>query len=202
MSIFSLLLLVGSVFVLWVVLKHLLERSKIDSVARSDTGGSLVPSLQKELEQERFEKLEYSRQLGQLTGKVEELLAKVQDLSLDNSNLKLALEQSQQRYDNVLSAKKSGETRLGAIAENLVPIIQGLPYDATNLKHLGMPVDYVYFSYDEDPCIVFVEVKSGKSKESKRQKLIKKLIQTGRVYYEELRIDENGMSVKRASNNE
>jgi len=111
----------------------------------------------------------------------------------------LGLEREKSR--SILSMKKSSETRLGNITENLVPILQGLPYDSQNLRHLGTPIDYLYFNFD-DAEVVFIEVKSGNSKTSKRQKLIKNAIKAGKVYFEELRVNEQGVTVKRTKNNE
>jgi predicted Holliday junction resolvase-like endonuclease len=123
-------------------------------------------------------------------------------LEKENLQLKDSLEAETLRNNEVLSQKKSSEVKVGAITENLVPLLHGLPYDATNLKHLGQPLDYVYFDYNgpEGVEIVFIEVKSGKAKESKRQKLLKNAIKLGKVHYEELRVDETGVSIKRAKN--
>lgn len=107
----------------------------------------------------------------------------------------------QEKNRAILSQKKSSETRLGAIAENLVPLLTDIPYDPKNLHHLGMPIDYLYFDYDQGE-IVFIEVKSGNAKESSRQKLIKRLISTGKVYYEKLTINEKGIKITRERNGE
>lgn len=125
---------------------------------------------------------------------------------IGNDLVKTRDELEKERLNNyeILSQKKSSEVKVGAIAENLVPLLQGLPYDATNLKHLGQPLDFIYFDYAgaDGPEIVFIEVKSGKAKESKRQKLLKNAIRLGKVHYEELRIDEKGIKIKRATNEE
>jgi predicted Holliday junction resolvase-like endonuclease len=119
---------------------------------------------------------------------------------LNETDKELYLEK--EKNAKVVSQKKSSETKLGAIAENALPLLQNIPYNPQNLRHLGMPIDFVYFDYDgADPGIIFIEVKSGKAKESSRQKLIKKLITEGKVYYEELRINEHGIKIKRADPN-
>lgn len=108
------------------------------------------------------------------------------------------------RNSEVVSQKMSNLVRTGAIIENIVPIIPELPYNAKNMHHLGQPIDFIHFSYDEanGPEIHFIEVKSGNAKESKRQKLIKKAIQMGKVYYELMTINEKGITTKRVKNNE
>jgi predicted Holliday junction resolvase-like endonuclease len=110
-----------------------------------------------------------------------------------------ALNQEKLRNQQVVSQRKSSETRMGAITENLVPLLQGLPYDPKNLHHLGQPIDFIHFDY-ETPSITLIEVKSGNAKESKRQKLIKNCIKKGMVYYEKLQINEEGIKITREKN--
>ncbi len=101
----------------------------------------------------------------------------------------------------ILSQKKSSETRMGQMTENIVPFLEAFPYDPKNAHFLGQPIDFVVFDYD-DGKIVFVEVKTGNAKESPRQKLIKNIIKTGRVYYEHIRVSPKGVKVKETKNNE
>lgn len=139
--------------------------------------------------------------IGKLESEHKELK---RDLNRTNNSLKEAqglLEAEKKQKETALSQRKSSEFRIGTIAENLVPLLKGLPYDPQNLHHMSQPIDFIYYDY-ESAEIVFIEVKSGKSKESKRQKIIKNAIKMGKVYYEELRIDEKGITVKRAQNNE
>lgn len=103
------------------------------------------------------------------------------------------------KYKKLLSQKKSSETRLGQISENLIPFLDGCPYDPKTMHFLGNPLDYLVFDLDEGK-IVFLEIKSGNSRASKKQKTIKQLIQQGHVYYEEMRINEKGVKSKKAKN--
>lgn len=86
----------------------------------------------------------------------------------------------------VLSQKKSGEVRLGHIAEKLAPFLEDFTYDPSNATFLGQPIDYIVF---EDEEIVFVEIKSGNAKLSPKQKHIKELIENNCVSWKEIRID-------------
>ena len=63
------------------------------------------------------------------------------------------------------------------------------------MHFLGNPIDYIVFDFD-DGKITFLEVKSGNSKPSKRQKIIKNIIKSGRIAYEEIRINERGVRTK------
>lgn len=109
------------------------------------------------------------------------------------------LGKEREKNKNLLSQKKSSETRLGQISEHLVPFLENCPYNPKDLHFLGNPIDYLAFDFDEGK-IIFLEIKSGNSKPSKRQKLIKNLIKSGRVFYDEIRINEKGVKHKKIEN--
>lgn len=113
---------------------------------------------------------------------------------LQEQTLYLQEEVGKEREKNrsLLSQKKSSETRLGQISEHLIPFLENCQHDPKNMHFLGNPIDYVVFDFDEG-AITFLEVKSGNSKASKRQKTVKNIVKSGRVYYEEIRINEKGV---------
>jgi len=115
------------------------------------------------------------------------------------NTLKIMLEKEQENNKVILSQKKSSETRLGQISENIVPFLEEFPYDPKNAHFMGQPIDFLIFDYD-DGKIVFLEVKTGNAKESYRQKLIKNIIKSGRVFYERIRINEKGVNVRVTEN--
>lgn len=92
-----------------------------------------------------------------------------------------------ERYSKLLSQKKSGEVVLGQISEHIAPFLDDFPFknDSKGLNFLGMPIDYVHFGKDK---ITFIEVKSGNSRLSKKQKDIKTLIESGKVDFITYRI--------------
>ena len=100
----------------------------------------------------------------------DEYLKKIAELSEKNTNLH--------------SRQKSEEVRLGFLSEKLAPFLENFPTDTKDLQHLGNPIDYVHFGKEG---ITFVEVKSGNSKLSKKQKDIKKMIENKKVKFEEYR---------------
>lgn len=102
------------------------------------------------------------------------------------------LGQEREKNRTLLSQKKSSETRLGQISEHLVPFLENCQHDPKNMHFMGNPIDYVVFDFDQG-SITFLEVKSGNSKPTKRQKIVKNIIKMGRVFYEEIRINEKGM---------
>jgi len=138
---------------------------------------------------------------------------KLMETSTDKEQLNRALKEEQdslletqedlgkerERNKTLLSQKKSSETRLGQISEHLVPFLANCNHDPKNLHFMGNPIDYIAFDFDEGK-ITFIEIKSGNSKTSKRQKTIKNVIKSGRIYFEEIRINEKGVKSKKAEN--
>ena len=130
-------------------------------------------------------------------------------VSDDNANLRLQIERCHKSIDDlqqqleaeaqrnnvVVSQSKSSQTRLGQIAENLAPFLDEFPYDPKFCHFMGMPIDFLVFNYTENE-IVFLEIKTGGAKESSRQKHIKNIIKSGKVRYEQLRINAQGVKVK------
>ncbi|MBS3165568.1 hypothetical protein J4444_00450 [Candidatus Woesearchaeota archaeon] len=82
----------------------------------------------------------------------------------------------------------------GKFSENLAPYFPNFPYHPTELRWLGgSPTDYVAFKgMDNDQIeeIVFLEIKSGNSQLTKREKQIKEVVEKKKVRFEEYRVDE------------
>lgn len=95
------------------------------------------------------------------------------------------LSESNDRYNKLLSQKKSSETVLGQIAEQLAPFLENFPFDPQMVKFLGQPIDCIYYGNDK---IVFIEIKSGNSKLSTKQRRLKSLVEAGKVEWLEYRI--------------
>jgi len=91
------------------------------------------------------------------------------------------LEEKRKRR-KLLSQKKSSEVLLGQISEHLAPFLDSFPIDEElkELNFLGMPIDYIHFGEDK---VTFIEVKSGGSKLSKKQRRIRDLIKDGKVEF-------------------
>lgn len=123
----------------------------------------------------------------------------LKEFQSDVVNLQDQLGNERENNRTLLSQKKSSETRLGQISEHLVPFLENCRHDPKQMHFLGNPIDYVVFNFD-DGAITFLEVKSGNSKPSKRQKTIKNIIKSGRVFYEEIRINQKGVKNKVVNN--
>jgi predicted Holliday junction resolvase-like endonuclease len=107
--------------------------------------------------------------------------------------IRLELETAEKELSELKSQQQSKSVRLGLISENVLPFHSDFKYNVKDLVPMFRPIDYVVFSEDE---IVFLEIKVGTSQLSEKQKKIKNLIQSGKVRFEEHRINENGYSVK------
>jgi predicted Holliday junction resolvase-like endonuclease len=105
-----------------------------------------------------------------------------------NQAHRLADELSQLKSQN-----QSKATRLGLLTENILPFHRDFPYDVKNLVPMFRPVDYIVFNEDN---IIFLEIKLGTSNLSDKQKNIRRLIEQGKVSFEEWRMTEKGLSVK------
>ncbi len=92
------------------------------------------------------------------------------------------------RKDAIL---KSRSVLRGNFSEQLAPFLPDFNYSPTECKFLGKPIDFLVFQgLDENQIneIIFVEVKSGKSKLSKREKSLKDAVENKKVRWEEYRV--------------
>jgi predicted Holliday junction resolvase-like endonuclease len=86
---------------------------------------------------------------------------------------------------------RSHAVNLGKITEHLIPYMSVFPYNAKDARFIGSPVDLIVFDGADDGSvreIIFLEVKTGRSAVSTRQKQIKAAITSGKVSWRELRI--------------
>lgn len=108
--------------------------------------------------------------------------------------LKNSSEFKKQRKDAV---NRSRAVLGGQFSEQLAPFLPGFPCNPGDVRFVGKPIDFVAFPGSAEGGdikeIYFIEVKSGQSKLSPREKQIKLAVEQGRVKYFEYRIpDGNG----------
>ncbi len=103
------------------------------------------------------------------------------------ANFALAeLEKLRQEYDSFQSTRKSSETRLGLISEQLAPMLDAFPVkDTQDIHFFGQPIDYIAFNEDG---VHFVEIKSGNARLSPKQAKIKEQVLAGKVFWHVMRI--------------
>jgi predicted Holliday junction resolvase-like endonuclease len=92
------------------------------------------------------------------------------------------------RRDAIL---RSQAVTIGKVFEQLVPYLPDFRYNPKDARFLGTPVDFVVFDgLGDDRCdrVVFIEVKTGSSSLSTRERRVRDAIDAGRVIWQELRL--------------
>ncbi len=82
----------------------------------------------------------------------------------------------------------------GQFSEQIAPYLPDFPFNPTEARFIGKPIDFVVFrGMDEKNIseIVFVEVKSGQSQLSKAEKTLKETIQNKQVSWHEYKVPED-----------
>ena len=109
------------------------------------------------------------------------------------------VERELELIEEIKKARKDSKFRSSAVnwgfaIENFVPFIDTFPIPPEDVNFLGKPIDYVGFTNtgSSSQCEVhFIEVKSGASFLSAKQKNIKKAVEEGRVKWHEVRVAGN-----------
>jgi predicted Holliday junction resolvase-like endonuclease len=87
--------------------------------------------------------------------------------------------------------EKSRAVTLGKVTEHVVPFLPGFRHNPKDARFIGTPVDFIIFDgldTGEVRQITFVEVKTGSSSLSKRERQIREAVKQRQVVWEELRI--------------
>jgi predicted Holliday junction resolvase-like endonuclease len=87
--------------------------------------------------------------------------------------------------------QRSQAVTAGKVFEQLVPYLPDFRYNPKDARFLGTPVDLVVFDgLGEDRCdrVVFIEVKTGASTLSTRERRVRDAVNAGRVIWQELRL--------------
>lgn len=134
-----------------------------------------------------IQKLQYALNKNQNSNQEFNKDYKQKEIKLNNKieDLEKKLDDETQARKKVLSQKKSGEVRLGHIAETLAPFLDQFEFEPERCSFLGQPIDYISFGEDE---ITFIEVKSGNSQLSQKQRQIRDLVKQKSVSWKEVRI--------------
>lgn len=89
--------------------------------------------------------------------------------------------------------KRSKAVIGGQVVEQVAPFLPNFPCSPADAKFIGKPVDFIAFSglaeNDKVDEILLIEVKTGQSALSGREKEIRKAVKEGRVRYIEYRLN-------------
>jgi predicted Holliday junction resolvase-like endonuclease len=91
------------------------------------------------------------------------------------------------------SVGRSRATLSGQVLEKLAPHFPEFPYDPTDLRFIGTPVDYIVFDglgAGDVQGIVFLEVKSGGSTLTTRERRVRDAVEAGAVRWDVYRVPE------------
>jgi len=89
------------------------------------------------------------------------------------------------------SVDRSRATLSGQFLEKLAPHFPDFPYEPTDLRFIGTPVDYLVFdglSEGEVDEIVFLEVKSGGSSLTTKERRVRDAVEAGAVRWDVYRV--------------
>jgi predicted Holliday junction resolvase-like endonuclease len=96
------------------------------------------------------------------------------------------------------SVNRSRSTLKGKISEQMAPFLPEFPFSPADARFIGNPIDFVVFDgYTEAKDekgdlinVVLVEIKKGKGKLSREQKLIGKAVTEGRVSWKTVSLED------------
>jgi predicted Holliday junction resolvase-like endonuclease len=91
------------------------------------------------------------------------------------------------------AVRRSAAVVSGKVGENLAPYLGAFPWNPRDARFLGTPVDFLVFDglSDEDVReVVFVEVKSGSSTLTTRERRVRDAVLARRVVWREIRVGE------------
>ena len=105
-----------------------------------------------------------------------------------DENARQQFERWKQEYTEAIrrdAILRSGGVNKGMVTEHIAPYLPGFDLDPKDIRFLGSPIDLIAFkglnASVEDVEIVFIEVKTGKSTLSQRERIIKKAVERKRV---------------------
>ena len=122
--------------------------------------------------------------------------ARISHLRAENKFLKIlqlkeAEWQSLSDADKKQSLAKSRAVIGGNFSEQLAPYLPDFPFDPTEVRFVGKPVDLVVFrglASGKVSEVVFVEIKSGQSRLNRNEASVKDAVLAGRVTFSEYRV--------------
>jgi predicted Holliday junction resolvase-like endonuclease len=88
------------------------------------------------------------------------------------------------------SVDRSRATISGQVHEQLLPYLPDFPFNPKDVRFMGAPVDLIVFdglSAGKLERIVFVEVKTGNSQLTTRERQVRDMVQARGVSWEEIR---------------
>jgi predicted Holliday junction resolvase-like endonuclease len=89
------------------------------------------------------------------------------------------------------AVQRSQAITAGKVHEQLIPYLPGFPYNPKDVRFLGSPIDLVVFdglAEGRVRRIVFLEVKTGRSDLTGRERCVRDVVEAREVEWAELRV--------------
>lgn len=102
------------------------------------------------------------------------------------------LAEVKEKLDASKGKQISERVRLGQVSEHVVGLLPDFPVDMKGMRFLGSPIDYVAFDFDKG-MIYFIEVKTGTSKLSDRQKRVQQMVEDKKVTFLKVTVGTGGV---------
>lgn len=110
---------------------------------------------------------------------------------------KLKLEEWKASHEKEIrqdAVKRSKYVTTGKTAEHFIPFLKEFQWNPQDARFLGSPIDLIVFrglSEDKVEEVIFIEVKTGKSSLTSRERSLRDVIKEGKVSWELLRCKES-----------
>lgn len=120
-------------------------------------------------------------------------LLRRQQYELAQREATLQLENWKQEHEQAIrqdAIQRSQAVTVGKITEHLVPYLPGFNYNPKDARFIGSPIDLIIFDGLNDGevrKVVFVEVKTGTSNLSSRERRLRDAVKAGRIEWIEYR---------------
>jgi predicted Holliday junction resolvase-like endonuclease len=107
---------------------------------------------------------------------------------LADADARMQIERWKQEHEQEIrldAIQRSSAVTRGKVTEHIVPYLPGFDLDPKDIRFLGTPIDLIAFkglnATVEEIEIVFIEVKTGRSVLSAREKAVKKAVEEKKV---------------------
>ena len=125
---------------------------------------------------------------------------------LADADARLQIERWKQEHEQQIrvdAIQRSLAVTKGKVTEHIVPYLPGFDLDPKDIRFLGTPIDLIAFkglnASVEEVEIVFIEVKTGRSVLSAREKAVKKAVEgkkvSWRVFNPDVKVDRPKISI-------
>ena len=142
--------------------------------------GEAIKDAQEQLIKWRTEELEKAK------SQMWEVLSKEANVTLEQWKVETEKEIRKDAID------KSQSVTMGKMTEHMVPYLPGFGFNPSDARFIGSPIDLVIFDglgNDEVKKVVFVEIKTGTSTLSTRERLVRNAIIEKRVEWIEMKVN-------------